>query len=377
MSIDSLKAEYEAAPPGKRQAVLGRIYQSLKNAPVAELNAAMTTLLPLVQVPSPNDAADVALVLGALVEDGADPEPLALALLAPLERWLKAAGRFAAEAAELERAPDEANEDDVIELGSKRVAREDVDDLHDDDPEAVASWFSLEVWFRPAVASLTRAPKILAAARQREPLREALASLGAFPGGAYWLRVLFDACGTERLVFLLPEVNQAWELIADGVVDTGQLTVLLSKVLAQPLAELGASGPASEAVLKVMLGQGPQEIDESYSARFYLYPWRAMNPKTQLPEDERFWWTAPGGRGTHSLPADFQPATVERLDGARVFFLVGPRQPTLGHSFVRELGASRMFDQLQARLSEPVALGAQGYERWVARISAALASPTA
>jgi len=105
------------------------------------------------------------------------------------------------------------------DLGRKRVARADVDELHEDDPEAVASWFSFEVWFRPAVASLTRAP------------------------------------------------------------------------------------------------------------------------------------------------------------GARVFFLVGPRLPSLPHRFIRHIDASRLFDRLPARLSEPVALGADGFEAWMRRLEAAVAKP--
>lgn len=39
------------------------------------------------------------------------------------------------------------------------------------------------------------------------------------------------ACTNERLVLVLPELKQAFEFQADGVVDAGQLTVLLSSVL--------------------------------------------------------------------------------------------------------------------------------------------------
>lgn len=73
--------------------------------------------------------------------------------------------------------------------------------------------------------------------------------------------------------------------------------------------------------MKTMLGSGPQELeDASYPSHFYLYPWRAMNPQTRLPEDERHWWTA---------------------------------------------------------LSEPLALGTEGFEKWTARIAAAVAAPSA
>lgn len=367
MSMEALKSEYEHAPREQRQAVLARIYQSLEKAPKAELDAATTTLLPLILVPSPNQAADVALMLGALVELGADPAPLAKALLAPLTRWVAAAARFAEQVADFDDAPDDAT--DVMELDHQRVFRADVDQLHEEDPEAVASWFSLEVWFRPAVAALTRAPELLKAARADPALRDALNALGEVPGGARWLRVLLDSCAGERLVFIFPELKEAYELQADGVVDAGQLSVLLSSVLAQPLSRINASGPADAAVIKTMLGEGPQQANGSYASHFFLYPWRAMNPQTRLPEDERHWWHAPGGKGSHSVPADFQPATVEPLDGARVFFLVGPQLPSLKHRFVRTIAATRMFDQLPARLSEPVA---GDYEKWMTRIFSAV-----
>ncbi len=369
MSIEALKAEYENAPREQRQAVLAKMYQSLEKAPKAELDAATAQLLPLILVPSPNQAADVALTLGAFVELGADPRPLAKALLAPLTRWVSAAARFASQVADFDDAPDDVPEADVIGLDDRRIFRADVDQLHEEDPEAVASWFSMEVWFRPAVASLTRSVDALRTAREDSTLREALNALEDLPGGARWLRVLLDSCAGERLVFVVPELKEAFELQADGVVDVVQLSVLIAMVLAGPLARIQASGPADASLIKTMLGEGPQQTNGSYGAHFFLYPWRAMNPQTRLPEDERHWWHAPGGRGSHSLPADFQPATVEPLDDARVFFLVGPQLPTLKHRFVRSIGGTRMFDKLTARLSEPVAVD---YEKWLARIFTAV-----
>lgn len=73
MSIELLKAEYEATPREQRQGALRKIYEALNGAPKNELDHATQVLLPLLNAPSPNEAADVALTLGALVEAGADP----------------------------------------------------------------------------------------------------------------------------------------------------------------------------------------------------------------------------------------------------------------------------------------------------------------
>jgi hypothetical protein len=74
-------------------------------------------------------------------------------------------------------------------------------------------------------------------------------------------------------------------------------------------------------------------------------------PRDGLPEAGRFEWCAPGGRGHHSLPPDFQPGDIEPVRGARVLVVTGPKAPT-GFGFVRVLGAARMFDVLRASVGD-------------------------
>src|SRR5581483_4472458 len=62
----------------------------------------------------PGVAAGFALCAGALVESGADPAPLAMALRAPLVRMLESAAPFLERAHKLPAAPDGDDSDDVV-----------------------------------------------------------------------------------------------------------------------------------------------------------------------------------------------------------------------------------------------------------------------
>ena len=162
----------------------------------------------------------------------------------------------------------------------------------------------------------------------------------------------------------VPELGEAWSFKADGVVDVGQLTVLLSDALKNPLARIGGSGVAKSDVLEVMTGSAPQQGEGSYSASFAFYPVEAIDPVDGLPKDGAHTWSAPGGTGTHSLPADFLPGTISLRDGARVLVMVGPNAP--GLRFVRVVPAVRTFDALAARITSIEPLADEQAARWLA-----------
>jgi hypothetical protein len=148
----------------------------------------------------------------------------------------------------------------------------------------------------------------------------------------------------------VPELEEAWSMKIDGVVDIGQLTVLASKVLADPIARVGGSGIAKEDELAVMTGEAAQSGEGGYSSSFAFYPPESCDPGDGLPRDGIHLWSAPGGTGTHSLPADFLPGTLPETDGVRLLVLVGPNAP--GMRFVRIIQSARMFEALTAKITE-------------------------
>jgi hypothetical protein len=343
-------------------------------------------------------AAYLALAGGALVEDGEEAGALGRALVAPLVRTLVAAGRMLDHVAHLpdaevddEEDEDEEDEDDDggdhhhangnghshdhdhshdhadadeehIMIGTKAVDRATLDDIAERDLVAVQAWFSLDIWYRPAVATWTREPAVLRDAQRNAELRAAVTRLGSTSETSHWLSLLLETVYDARFTFLFPETNEAWTLTADGVVDMGQLSTLISVHLREPLARIGITEVADAEILDVMHGDGPQQTEGAYSCGFHCYPIEATDPETGMPRDEVHTWTAPGGTGTHSLPPDFLPGTLSQIDGSRVLLVVGPNSP--GMRFVRVIPAVRTFDGLIARVSSATRLSPEETRRW-------------
>lgn len=320
----------------------------------------LTWVIERIEHPDPEFGANIAVVGGALIENGGSAERLGRALIEPVESSLVQGRRL------LERAdalPDEPGEES-IPVGDRQLSQATLRGIADEDVDAVNGWISLETWYRPAVAAWTRAPHVLREVQARPITREALAALGGTTATSHWLAQLIETVFEAPFVVVVPELGEAWSFRADGVVDMGQLTVLLSESLAEPLARLDASGVAKRDVLDVMAGTGPQRGEGSYASSYAFYPVEAVDPTDGLPRDGVHTWRAPGGTGTHSLPADFLPGTLPERDGARVLVMVGPKAP--GLRFARVIPAVRTFDALVARISDVAKLPDDQAKRWLA-----------
>jgi hypothetical protein len=302
-------------------------------------------------------AAHLALGGGALVESGAPAEVLGRALVGPLKKALVDAGRVidAVEAmndVEVEHEDDAEHDhgDDVTVIAGKHVATSDLAALAGRDPATTVAWSSLEMWYRPVVASWTRAPRVLRELQRDGELRAAVGKLGSNTNTSHWLGQLLPALLDATVLVTFPEIRESWTFVADGVTDMGQLSVLMSEALAEPLARIGIDAVAARDVLDVMKGDGPQEGEDAYSCAFHGYPREAVDPDDGMPKDGRFMWRAPGGTGTHSLPPDFLPGDLTANDGVRELVVVGPKAP--GMRFVRVIPAVRTFEGLAARVRD-------------------------
>jgi hypothetical protein len=233
-----------------------------------------------------------------------------------------------------------------------------------DGPDSAAA-ASLAMWYRPAVACWTRDLALLREVQRMSELRDAVASLGSETETTHWLSLLFETVFDARFVALFPELGEAWMFTADGVNDMGQLTVLLSDALADPLARIAASGPAAAEALAIMRGAGPQQGKHAYSSSFHIYPRQAIRGPGGMPEDDVHTWKAPGGTGTHSLPADFLLGTLDTIDGARLITVVGPNAP--GRRFVRIIPSVRTFAALPALVRD---VAPADYATWLSRARA-------
>jgi hypothetical protein len=302
-------------------------------------------------------AAHLALGGGAIVEHGGSAEMLGRALIGPLKQALEDAGRVidaVAAMAEVEVEHDDDAEhdhgDDITVIAGKHVATSDLAALAERDPATTVAWQSMEMWYRPAVASWTRAPHVLREMQRDGALRASVGKLRSETNTSHWLGQLLPALLDATVMVVLPELGETWTFVADGVTDIGQLSVLMSEALAEPLRRIGVDAVADGEMLDVMKGDGPQEGEAAYSCAFHCYPAEAVDPADGMPKDGRYMWRAPGGTGNHSLPPDFLPGDLTSRDGVRQLVVVGPKAP--GMRFVRVIPAVRTFNGLAAHIRD-------------------------
>lgn len=361
--IDRIIAAHAASDsPGFGQG-LSELIEHTSRLPLDAQHAALEIIATAFEHEQPDLAANLALACGALVEKGAPVEALARAIAKPITHHVQRAAEFVA-FAELE-APVKEGELGGLWLGSHSISQASLEQLHAKHPVLAASFQSLEVWFRPVVALWSRCRSVLNEQRQNTALGEGLKRVSAV-SSAHWIRVLLGDTFEDPFIILAPESNAGFEVVLDGVCDCGQLAVLFAGQV--PLDSIGVTKRPSEAMIAVMSGEGPQQTDASYESDFHFYAWNAMNPATGMPEKDRFTWQAPGGSGSHSLPADFQPSAIEVLQGRRVLLVVGPNAEAA--LFRRVIPGTRSFG-VQSATINVTSLSAEEIETWTEHVKSA------
>lgn len=324
----------------------------------------------------PTAGAWLALLGGAILENERhDPRALAQALATPLKKALQRAEPFLDRLEDVAVADDDHDSDDDRDDVTGLVPRLTMAALAGVDPDGHAALASLNTWYRPVVATWSRHLPSLADAQRDPGFLDLLRRFDGTVMGATWMTTLVSALVDAPVVLLFPELGgEAWSLRADGVVDNGQFSVLLDEAVRDPLARMGFDAAGSE-ILEVMKGDGPQEgCDCTFACGFHLYPWQAMDPATGEAQGGVFQWGAPGGTGTHSLPADFRPGDLTPLDGVRVVLVTGRHGPSPFAGATRMLPATRTFSSLPARLRDARRLPDDEAAAWRTRIAHHLTS---
>ena len=163
------------------------------------------------------------------------------------------------------------DEEEHVMIGTKAVTRDILDGIADKDLVAVQAWFSMDLWYRPAVATWTREPAVLREMQQSPSLRAALRALGSVTETSHWLSLLIETVFESPFLFLFPETKEAYRLTIDGVSDMGQLSALVAPALREPLERIGITDQPDEEILAVMRGDGPQQGEGTYSCGFHCY----------------------------------------------------------------------------------------------------------
>lgn len=297
----------------------------------------------------------LALVGGALVENGHDPAPLFEPLFRKLHSLFESANRLAQTC--IARMPQPKNEDQ----GKADDKQEDPQEIFErlrqeaamDMPAENAAWEALKVFWRPAIAVCSVSPSARAAGRGLTPVAEELAD---YHEAGHWLSLMLSVLDDEPLLVIEPSARTGILARMSGVVDNFQLQMLLMDQF--PQAGFLARRRISRQAAEIARGDGPQQIDETVQGAWNLYTCEAASPDGRLPDrnnygNSRMWvW----GEGT--------PADIPVFEGRRVV-LLGPA------SYDRSWGCQRTFAGLRADLKIEKTLTPAEVADWLRRMAAA------
>ncbi|MFO1045679.1 MAG: hypothetical protein U0941_28185 [Planctomycetaceae bacterium] len=294
---------------------------------------------------APRRAAILALVCGAMIERGADPELVADRLTEGLRPLLSAAVELAE--AGMKRLP-QLGEDENPAEALTAILPEVANEM----PDQFAAWEALDQYWRPAIAVYSVNPRARNAAK---PLFELASKISQLHEGGHWLALMLSVLDDEPILVIEPQASIGVVGRVSGVVDNFQLNTLLMDVF--PRSSSTAGRRVTPTAVNVARGEGPQESDETVTSIWNLYTWQGLQPDGKLPDSshteatETWVWN-------EGIPAD-----IPQFEGYRVV-LLGPA------SYARSWPSQRMFNALPATLRIEKVLDPTEVHEWLSRITA-------
>lgn len=287
-----------SSTPELCNAAAAAFLQAVMREPVERASEEMQKLGRQFGFPDPTRAAFLALVCGAMVEKGADPNVVAEPLIARLHELVHSA------AAIVNRCTVETDDEDADPSERFEAERQK---LAVSFPKENADWEALDVFWRPAIAVFSRSPQARATAR---PLRDQCLQISNSCDAGHWLQLMLSVLDAEPILVIEPATRQGITGRMSGVVDNFQLNMLLMDIFPR----INSAPRISREAADIARGIGPQESDEVITGAWNLHDWRAIQAGYKLPNHEAvssdFWiWN----EGT--------PSDIPRFDGHRVVLL--------------------------------------------------------
>ncbi len=359
--VDNLIAVFTGTADGEAaQQSIQQLLKAADHANLQQLNDAvirLATLLPDIAI---QRAGLLAIVCGALVERGADMEPIAQPALA---RFSEAAPRAlpfveacVAEAVALHHAGDKAAADLTMEQIIERFGRQVGEQM----PDAAQAFASLK-WFRVAtLALLSRSKALRKQAQADSPLVQAIARLDKLGMELPCYHEMLSVLDDEQLVVLHPALARGYLIRIAGIGKNFQLHTLLAGALIGDAGRgwLPGERPSPEAVAlaKDAPITNPDRLPTEKGA-CNLWNWTGLRADGTLPEGktdgtEHWIWN-------EGVPADIVP-----FQGTRVILLGPPPYP-------RSWGSGRLFPAMAGELEVLRHLSPEEARSWLGRIASA------
>ena len=350
--IDTLRDP--ASNENDARAAAQALFDAIEQAGDAEANAALASLAPHLRMEKPERALFLAMVCGAMVEHGCDPEPLVQPLHERLRSLLEASARLAeACSARMPQFENEDEDEDEDEEDAAEVFDNIREEVAREMPAEDAAWDALDGFWGLAIAVYSVNPAARLAARD---LLEHARSIAQHHEGGHWLALILSVLDNEPVLVIEPETQSGIRGRISGVVDNFQLNVLLMDAF--PRSGMLSRRRVSKRVAEVARGEGPQQTEDTVTGVWNLYSWNAIDDGLQLPDpkdhsarDSWIW--------NEGMPAD-----IPTFEGQRVI-LLGPA------SYPRTWQCQRMFDRLPASFEIEAALNKSEVTDWLQRMVAA------
>ncbi len=358
-------AQDPSATEGDLQQAADAFLAVVSRTPKSEAEAQLAALAANFDLPDLNRGAFLALIGGAMVEGGCDPQPMAAPLRLRLKAMLEAAARLAeaCRARLPERAEDETNSTDTDSAEEEEDDEEDVDEAFEEVRQQVAAnmsaendaWEALRTFWRPGIAVYSVSAMARLAAAGLRPLAEQIAE---FHAGGHWLEMILSVLDEEPILVIEPRTRLGMLARISGVVDNFQLNTLLMDGFPQagaPLLSFLSRRRIPKSVADVARGDGPQQSEEIVTAVWNLYTWQSLLPDLQLPDATNF------ATSEHWIWNEGSPADIPLFEGRRVI-LLGPT------SYERTWRSQRMFSHLRARIDCERKLTSEEVTSWLQRM---------
>ncbi len=299
----------------------------------------------------------LALIGGAMVEKGFDPQPMAAALRVQLQKLLEASAKLAdACRAVMPPAPPETDKDDEVDEDGNPPVNEAFEEawrkVAPKMPAEVDAWNALTTLWRPGIAVYSVSDLARLAARK---LREPAKRCAEFHEGGHWLHLILSVLDDEPIVVIEPQTGLGIVGRISGVVDNFQLHTLLMESF--PSTGVFANR-VPRVVAEIARGVGPQETEDVVTGFWNLYNFRALQSNGQLPEAGDF------SSSSQWIWNEGLPEDIPVLDGHRVVLLGPP-------SIERSWRAMRMFERLPANLKIERKLNSAEISSWQQKMLAA------
>ncbi|QDU38524.1 hypothetical protein Mal4_28530 [Maioricimonas rarisocia] len=319
--------------------------EAARHAGVDASNAAILRLSRHFDIEHGGRAAFLALVCGALVEQGCDPDAMAAPMTRRLESLLKSAADLAD--ACRERMPEPDNESDEEETDPQEVFEKTREELSATMQKEAAAWDALETFWRPAIAVYSKSDEARDAAR---PLRADALRLADWHEAGHWLQQILAVRTNEPILVIEPETQKGILGSITGVVDNFQLNTLIMDAF--PRSGLLKLRRVPKRVADIARGDGPQQSNDTVQAVWNLYTWEAIDGQGRLPDlqDDNV--------SQHWIWNEGIPDDIPCLDGRRVILLGPPSYP-------RFWQAQRMFAHLRARLDVEHVMSKEEVADWL------------